>query len=79
MDKYTINFAGCDTVATAETYGTAIKKAMGLLRDKVPEGCFIDIEHSYTLITETISFVSTVYAYNEKTKQTEMVFIYGPA
>ena len=71
MAKYTINFAGCSTIATAQTHKTAMKKALGLLMDKVSTEYKIDIEHNNTF--------SVLYAYNEKTTQGEMVLVYGQA
>ena len=71
MANYTINFAGCSTVATAQTHRTAMKKALGLLLDTISTEYKIDIEHNSTF--------SVLYAYNEKTTHGEMVFVYGQA
>ena len=71
MAKYTINFSGCDTIATAQTHRTAMKKAFGLLMDTISTEYKIDIEHNSTF--------SVLYAYNEKTTHGEMVFVYGQA
>ena len=71
MANYTINFSGCDTIATAQTHRTAMKKALGLLMDTISTEYKIDIEHNSTF--------SVLYAYNEKTTHGEMVFVYGQA
>lgn len=71
MANFTINFSGYDTIATAQTKKAALKKALGLLLDATTPEYQIDIEQH--------EFMTTLYAYNPKTSDGAMMFVYNDA